>query len=81
VLQDLFSFLRPLDYVRLCERHFERVLVRAHLSMEALAWRERCPDDYSALCAMHGLAEWEPLISGFQIAARRRTAQHEAVGA
>lgn len=80
VLQDLFSFLRPLDYVRLCARHFEQLSVRAHLSMEALAWRERHPEDYASLCERHGLAVWEPLISGFQIAARRRAAPGEAVG-
>lgn len=71
VLQDLFSFLQPLAYIRLCERYFGLVSVRAHLSMKALAWRERQPDDYTALCHRHGLAAWEPLVGGLQIVARR----------
>ena len=71
VLQDLISFLRPLDYIRRCERYFELVSVRAHLSMEALVWRERHPDDFAMLCRRHGLAAWEPLVGGLQIVARR----------
>ena len=69
LLQDLFSYLRPKQYVECCGRCFTVTDVRAHLSPQAWDFRQKRPEEFAEICRRHGLADWEPIVAGLEILA------------
>ncbi|MFC1488294.1 class I SAM-dependent methyltransferase [Thermodesulfobacteriota bacterium] len=74
ILQKLFSYLKPAEYVDAFLQYFDILFLRVHLSPKAIKFRKEYPDLYDQMVDKRGLLPTDPLVSGMEVFLKKKNA-------